>query len=622
MSNKKENNKSNNKANSKANSKARNKDIYNEIKERQSKYYLIPVFLVLCILPFIIRLKYYEANLAQYSWYNIEDTMSDMFLYYRHWFFVAITVLMIILIGVKTYYDHKTIRFSPLLIPLVVYAILALLSSIFSKYPLFSFFGGQDQFESVFALLGYGICVYYTFLIVRTEENIKLVITFLLIEAVMMILLGITQFVGHDFLGTELANDLIIPAKYNVETSMVMGSGRVYLSLYNPNYVGVYTALITPVFLVMLFFQKNKKYFLLYTCIVLGLIVCTFGSQSLAGALGFLVSIACICIFMWRYLVKRYYITLPVILLGIIGMIVMNIVTDNYLLDKLKNSIGNSKTNFTLTQMDTNDDNVSLTYKGNKLYVEYIIENNQAVYLNPKDENGNVVAGTFDEATNSYIITDERFSGLSVGLEKENPALFFIQEGAIKWYFTNRTEDGTYYHFNRVGKLDKMVTAPSAVFTGYEAFASWRGYIWSRTIPLLKDHLILGSGPDTFVVEFPQQDYLNIANSSFIDGLLTKPHSLYLQIAIQTGVLSLFAFLAFYLMYFISSIRLYIRGRFNNYYAQIGVAIFIGTIGYMVTGLTNDSSITTAPIFWTLIGLGIMVNQKVKQLILQEDEAK
>lgn len=606
----------------KAYSKAQNKVKYKETEEKQSRYYLAPIFLVLCILPFIVRLKYFNSNLSQYSWYNSNDMAEDLFLYYKQWFFVAVVALMAILIGVKAYLDRKAIKFLPILIPLAIYASLALLSAIFSKSRSFSFLGGQDQFESVFALIGYGICVYYTFLIARTEEDVKTVMTFLSIQAIIMILLGISQFVGHDFFGTEMANDLIIPSKYNVETSMVMGEGRIYLSLYNPNYVGVYTALITPIFLIMLFFQKNKKYIVIYACIVLGLILCTFGSQSLAGALGFLVSIVCICVFMWRYLVKHYYVTLPVIVLGIIGFLVMNMVTDNYLWNKFMNSMGNSKTYFTLTQMDTNEDNVSLTYKDNKLYVEYLVENDQSVYLNPKDENGNVVAGTFDEATNSYILTDERFLGLSIGLEKENPALFFIQEGIYKWYFTNRTEDRTYYHLNRVGRLDKMVTAPSAVFTGFEALASWRGYIWSRTIPLLKDYLFLGSGPDTYVLAFPQQDYLNMANSTFRDGLLTKPHCLYLQIAIQTGMLSLIAFLVFYAMYFISSIRLYIKGRFNNYYSQIGVAIFIGTIGYMVTGLTNDSSITTAPIFWTLIGLGIAANYKVKQLLRKETASK
>jgi O-antigen ligase len=121
-------------------------------------------------------------------------------------------------------------------------------------------------------------------------------------------------------------------------------------------------------------------------------------------------------------------------------------------------------------------------------------------------------------------------------------------------------------------------------------------------------------------MEYPQQDYLNFQRYGYPTNIITKPHNLYLQIAVQDGMIALLAFLAFYAMYFISSIRLYIKGRFHNFYEQMGVAIFVGTIGYMVTGLTNDSSITTAPIFWALMGIGISVNYRVKSLNTEEQK--
>jgi O-antigen ligase len=102
------------------------------------------------------------------------------------------------------------------------------------------------------------------------------------------------------------------------------------------------------------------------------------------------------------------------------------------------------------------------------------------------------------------------------------------------------------------------------------------------------------------------------------ENVITKPHNLYMQIGIQTGVISLIAFILFYLAYFISSARLYIRGRFTSFYSRFGLAVFVGTIGYMISGISYDSSITTAPIFWVLIGTGIAVNSKAKPLILKE----
>jgi uncharacterized membrane protein YdjX (TVP38/TMEM64 family) len=66
-------------------------------------------------------------------------------------------------------------------------------------------------------------------------------------------------------------------------------------------------------------------------------------------------------------------------------------------------------------------------------------------------------------------------------------------------------------------------------------------------------------------------------------------------------------------MYFISSVRLYLKGHFDNYFSRVGVSIFIGTISYMVVGISNDSSIAVAPVFWALLGIGIACNYQVKR---------
>ena len=65
-------------------------------------------------------------------------------------------------------------------------------------------------------------------------------------------------------------------------------------------------------------------------------------------------------------------------------------------------------------------------------------------------------------------------------------------------------------------------------------------------------------------------------------------------------------------MYFVQCIRLYSKNIADSYLAQAGVAIFLGTIGYIISGITNDSSITVAPIFWGLMGLGVTVNAFVR----------
>ena len=97
-------------------------------------------------------------------------------------------------------------------------------------------------------------------------------------------------------------------------------------------------------------------------------------------------------------------------------------------------------------------------------------------------------------------------------------------------------------------------------FEGKEKLGSSRGYIWSRSLPLLKNTLFLGFGPDTFPVYFPQHDYF--AKMIFLGNpynIVDKPHNVYLQTAINTGLISLIALLAMFGIYLLDCARLYYK---------------------------------------------------------------
>lgn len=599
-----------------------NRNGYHEQLEAKN-YHLILILAVICIIPMIVRLKIYEHNMGQFQWFSGGEHHFDLFLYYKQWTLITIASFMALIIMLKVFIDRRHLRFLSVFTPLAIYGLLALLSAIFSKYSSFSFSGSFEQFESVLALIGYCIIAYYSFLFVSTEKDFKIIIIFMIGAALVMSILGVFQFLGHDFFTSKEAYRLIIPREYRNGSDLTLNfeEGRVYLSLYNPNYVGVYIALFAPVIITMFFFQKNMILMLLSALSIVGLAVCLVGSQSLSGYMGLGVAILCIPIFMWRTLIKRFYITVPIVLFVILGLFTLNNMTDNFFINKFMNSMKNSRVEYSLTDMEAENDYVTLKYKGNQLQVRYLPQGEETSPYLLLDENNQVVQGTYDVNSKLYAANDERFAGMVIGMDPELEGVFYIQVEGIQYRFTNLTVDGTYYYINQYNKIDKIVNAPAAVFDGYERLASGRGYIWSRTIPLIKKYIFLGSGPDTFAMAFPQQDYINLAQAGYGNVLMTKPHNLYLQIAIQTGLLSLIAFLVFYAMYFVQCIRLYLGGHFNTSYAKFGVAIFISTIAYMFTGLANDSSITTAPVFWALIGIGISANYLAKPHILKEREA-
>jgi hypothetical protein len=157
--------------------------------------------------------------------------------------------------------------------------------------------------------------------------------------------------------------------------------------------------------------------------------------------------------------------------------------------------------------------------------------------------------------------------------------------------------------------LYPLVEAESIGFEGYERLGSSRGYIWSRTLPLLKETILIGHGPDTYAMYFPQDDV--IGKLKFFSTpriIVDKPHNMYLQTAINTGILSLFALFWLWGNYLYSSLILYFKSDLNNWKERLGISLMGSVTAYLIAGFFNDSVISVAPVFWIILGLGISLN--------------
>ena len=598
---------------------------------QMSKAAFIPLIIAIAFLPLIIRMKTYDSGLSIFNWFSSDGNKLDFFLYYKSYIFTGISAIISIILlwnliqhrFINSKKDNMLIedgryKGNTAFIPLIIYGAFALLSTIFSKYSSFGYTGIYEQFESVFVLLGYCLIVYYAFLVIRTEEDVKYIMKWLLASALILCFIGLTQAFGHDFFSTTFGKKLIIPSSHwNAinELEFNFEKNRVFLTLYNPNYVGSYVALILPILVMLLFFTKNNKLRIAYVVSILSLIISLIGSSSRAGLVGLAVSMIFLLILMRKKLLAHWKVAAGALITSVAGVILLTAFFGNNFLGRFQNIISDSKTpEYALSSIRTNDDNVEITYNKNKLYIQMDITEDNVIDLRLKDGNNTPVESGYDEETSSYLMNDPRFSSLPIQILNINDGYgFSITIDGTRWIFTNQTEDGTYYYLNNFGKLDKIVPSESAVFTNYQRLGSGRGFIWAKTIPLLKNHMLLGSGADTFSLVFPHNDYVGRYHFGDIDSIFTKPHSMYLQIGVQTGVLSLIGFLAFYIIYFINSIGLYFKNNFDTYLSQVGAAIFLGTLGYMIAGIFNDSTITVAPVYWALTGIGLAINYRIKK---------
>jgi hypothetical protein len=220
------------------------------------------------------------------------------------------------------------------------------------------------------------------------------------------------------------------------------------------------------------------------------------------------------------------------------------------------------------------------------------------------------------EPSPTMVIEDPRFAALtlvpaSVENEVTGETMYYCMIGIAGesqvWPFA-LTDEGTFYH-NDIGKRVKLRNVPHVGWSDNPGFGSGRGYIWSRTLPMLKDTLILGHGADTYCIYFPHEDYVGKYNAGWnINMIVDKPHNMYFGAAIGTGMISVVALLALFLIYIVQSFRLYIREQYDDFASVTGAGIFFGIVGFLISGFVDDSSVSVMPLFYGLLGVGIAIN--------------
>jgi hypothetical protein len=138
---------------------------------------------------------------------------------------------------------------------------------------------------------------------------------------------------------------------------------------------------------------------------------------------------------------------------------------------------------------------------------------------------------------------------------------------------------------------------------------SGRLYIWKETIKLIEVRPLSGYGLDTLAYHFPHNDINMIAGMGSYGNIITKPHNIYLGIAYGSGIPAMLALLALFLLHiYHTGRRLWLAERSEN--LALPAAIFLFFCAFAVQWLVNDSVIGSSAIFWTLLGIGVSLNNE------------
>ncbi|WP_167958627.1 O-antigen ligase family protein [Anaerosporobacter faecicola] len=607
---------------------------------------MVPILFLILMVPLVVHATNVKTYLSQYIWYSKAATTVDLFTKIKSILFLvacgAMVLVLLVYIGQRifgtrnysksenTNADHfikKIWREQPCLFFLSLYLLWTVLSTGISKHTSTAVRGTVEQYESVWVLLGYGLVVIYLYQFLQNKQQLHMVLLACIGMVAIVSIIGAFQLFGLDFFQSDFGRSLIS----RTALTFRFDKGHVYSTLYNPNYVGMFVSLFLPLLCMWTYKRKRGIQKGIGVVCILGLILSGFGCRSSSGIVGTLIGMLFFVIFLIRMnmhekqIVFRSFVKQKktIVLSAITGMVVFLLVGivafHDPIMDKIQAVAKRCSSNGDaleagLTQIVTGDEDVAIIYRTQPLRITFAVQEQNYIFRF-YDYNGTELPQQVSADQNSVMISDERFSDLTFRVIKYDSYLCFAMsyvesETIFDWYFTNQT-DGSYYYCTYYGKLIKL--DQSQEYKNYWSIGSGRGYIWSRTFPIIKNHILFGTGPDSYVYEFPNEEYLNLYHTRLEKQIITKPHSLYLQIAAQTGIPSLLFFIAFYGFYLVRSIRLYRKYTLKQYEVCVGIAILAGTIGYLVTALANDSCIAVAPLFWTLIGLGLGINRIIQK---------
>ena len=568
----------------------------NKISFKKINFYLL--YLIIAVIPFINYAYQYEFSKNLYSFFG--KSKIDFYTFYKGKWFVLLTILLFIIfaigLGKKEYRIKKNKK---LYILLSSFFVLMFLSTIFSDYQNIAWSGLYNQNEGFWVAASYLAVFFITYNLIETERELKNILYVLLGTNIVLGIIGLFDYFGYVFTEIEFLHNLMLPEYLHGKIDFVQRFKNEYIALFwgNPNYVGSYGSIMFVLSFVLFYFKKlNEKFLYISTVCAFILLI---GSVSRAGMLGAIVSLFFFFVFHIKDMfvekdkLQRVFILTLILILVFLGM----------------NYHGNNKIGSDINSL-SQEFQTGINKGETKYWIDDLEIKNQKIYINTDynelkiDWKNKTPEFVVNQQKNNYQIEKDKIK-FDKKIKRNE---FKYKDNVLYWFNDNlkvrikfiKYQDkilmsGNHNSFSIIEKPETLF------FEGKEMLASKRGYIWSRSIPLLKRSFIFGSGPDTFVFQFPQNDFLGkLQTMNRTNHIFQKPHNMYLAFGIEYGAISLLVFLTILILYYKTTVI----NKITNNHSNINIAISLSLLAYLVAGIFNDTVIINSIIFWLLLALG------------------
>ena len=618
-------------------------------REKEKKWLrllMLPLSIVVGIIPLIVRMKEtHPKESIQSDSLHISEYF-DCFSQNKAYVLMITSIIMLILLFFfwDKYYIKRNKYIKIGLCGVGIFTVAAVLSTVCSEYRELAIWGTYDRAEGFITISCYIIVFLYSIYAFNEYNNIYFIIVPLMILIVCNVILGVSQYFGQDlYMTSDFVKKLIVPdemAEVREQLAISYAEGRVYGTVGHYNYMGSFAALLVPFFAILTIMLKGITKKIGLGVVLIGILFLLFGSTSRAGLVGVVCAVLLILILLGKLIIKHWKIGLVIIgTLGIL-LVVFNFITSGSIFSRIPSlakdilqvaHIGGEKVDYRdylpMREFKNEDGEVIVVLQEGEMHFNLVDEkivvtdsegnliNYEKVKNETNQDDDGRIYGTYTTQNADY--SNIEFVLGTLYIDEQDTDAILIRTAGDEVHFTCRID----YDKQTIQQIDEwsgkdveQETSPSFGFKGHEKLGSARGYIWSRTLPMLKDTIFIGKGPDNFVAYFPKYDSLaKLWAYGVSKYIIDKPHDLYLQIAYNEGILALIGFLLLTGSYLIQSIKLYAFKKSYNKNQVFGMAIMAGIVGYLVAGIFNDSVVSVAPIFWTFLGIGFALNDKLSK---------
>lgn len=579
--------------------------------------------IVAAIIPLVCKLNVVRVSVDEYNIVRSSQAANDIFSYSKSVLILTMGVIIALFMLFQILgQDGFTINFKSKPVVLAgIYLLFALASSIFSSARHTAFFGVSERYEGFFVWLCYMVFMIVAMAFSSDKKRLNFMLWAFILSGLFVGIIGAMQFFGYNIFSYDWFSSLIMDSKYQ-GTPLSIKFDSVFATAYNPNCAGMYFGMMFSFFAVMavLLPLKNKIKWV-FALIAIILCICAIGTDSVGGLMGLVAGIGFVTVVCALYYIfvlkskKAIAITVGTVAAAAVALAVLFssnaiiIQKVGIIYNALKSGEGLNQTASFYEDVEVEGMVGTVITKDGRYSIDYAAEATQfmhdGIILEPAEEN------ILEENRGTeYIYREPDITWImNINVSGGYVSLTGRDKGGTETSFLFGENEGKLSFLDKFrNPVDLDTPVESWGFEGVERLGSNRGYIWSRSIPLLKHNIIIGSGVDTFVFEFPQNDVrskLNYLGNPYV--IIDKPHNMLLQIGINTGLISLVVILVLFVLYIVQTIKAVVRDKEQELNA-IRLALLAGVIAYIVAGLTTDSVVSVAPVFWTMLGAGFGAN--------------